>query len=132
MTDAELIALEKKAKAATPTPWETPRGYTIYAGKRHIASAFECYSSDTEEEIPSEQAAANAAFFVAANPAAVLALIAELRQVRERYAWMGLQLAHAGACVNDALDVPVPCRILGVPLGLRGFECAKCWQEAAK
>lgn len=71
MTDTELDALEAAAKAATPGPWNTKEGpdfSEIFAHDKNIAL------------IGSQHA--DAAYIAAANPAAVLELIAELRQTR--------------------------------------------------
>ena len=75
MTDAELDALEVAAKAATPGPWlleelsTRKNGYAIFPAPNGHTLAF--------------VDGADAAFIAAANPAAVLDLIAELRQTKE-------------------------------------------------
>ena len=68
MTDAELLELEQKAKAATPGPWDCG-GVEVFLGEWNPLIAM-CNSED------------NAAYIAAANPAAILELIAELRQAR--------------------------------------------------
>ena len=68
MTDAEIDALEQAAKAATPGPWEISRDdYALFIESR----------KGTVGEIGD---AFDANYISAANPAAILELIAELRQ----------------------------------------------------
>jgi hypothetical protein len=69
MTAQELDVLERKAKAADPT------GFVMYDG-----SSTRLQLVDDEGHVE----AADAAFIVAANPTAVLALIAEVRRLRAR------------------------------------------------
>jgi len=87
MTDTELDALEAAAKAATPGPWEAYHGE-----EHHIIRSFKnkpyssngqiiawCGKMGTEHDWPT------AAYIAAANPAAILELIAELRELKSRY-----------------------------------------------
>ena len=97
MTDAELNALEAAAKAATPGPWVRDGSLSIYgphlqqsqhsngrifianvsAGRNRDDPAF----GDDGSSITGD-GHADAAYIAAANPAAILDLIAELRQTR--------------------------------------------------
>ena len=72
MTDTELDALEAAAKAATPGPWRQ---------SKHDKE-FVCFNDTTlrGSDINGEL---NAAYIAAANPAAVLGLIAELRNTKK-------------------------------------------------
>lgn len=75
MTDEQLSALEAAAKAATPGPW-------VLNGLSVDADGFDiCGCTDWRSPI-NRNGTANAAYIAAANPAAVLDLIAELRKAR--------------------------------------------------
>jgi len=93
MTDAELDALEAAAKAATPGPWivhekypqwvvedsEPPRRHILLPIKRKVTH-HTLGTCDTE--FGWGEATSNAAYIAAANPAAILELIAELRTTK--------------------------------------------------
>jgi len=80
MTDAELTALEAAAKAATPGPWYAYSGGSIVWEQTHEIHSDVCDCGDKRPK--------DTAFIAAANPAAVLDLIAELRQARaEAWEW---------------------------------------------
>lgn len=80
MTD--LDELERRAKAATPGPWEFENCYNLQ--RREFLNGTEVHphvllkTLNGWEPIPSD-----ADFIAAANPQTVLALIAELRALRE-------------------------------------------------
>lgn len=79
----DLDALERLAMLATPGPWtdETEKGETY----PHCVTADGYYIASAHAACPrSEDGAENAAFIAAANPSVVLALIAEVRALRER------------------------------------------------
>lgn len=79
MTDTELDALEAKAKAATPGPWE----YDVEQREYHGVWADGCYI------VPSLHIDAdNCKYIAAVNPTVVLELIAELRQARKERDWL--------------------------------------------
>lgn len=100
----EIEKLNALALAATPGPWEwvenaTGKGTQGGIKARHNASV--CDFGDAEKYYPTEgmePSAADAAYIVAANPATVLALIAEVERLRaaiagaekdaERYRWI--------------------------------------------
>ena len=72
MTDEQIDALEALAKAATPGPWkESLYPFFIQAGDYKIAN------------VTSKNAGDDSAFIAAANPAAILELIADLRKAEE-------------------------------------------------
>ena len=75
MTDTELSVLEALAKAATPGPWYAYTDGSIVWEKTHEIHTAVCDSGEKNKN--------NAAFIAAANPAAFLELIAELRQARK-------------------------------------------------
>ena len=81
MTDAELSELERLAKEATPGPW--PQGkedkeFVLYNG------TFICgCNSAIMRNGDVIDGKTNARYIAAANPAAILELIAELRQARK-------------------------------------------------
>lgn len=88
MTDAELDSLEAAAKAATPGPWEDLSNHpdhlrgTINRGAKHIAICGYLDTWEEERRVTLKEMLANAAYIAAANPSAILSLIAELRQAR--------------------------------------------------
>ena len=103
MTDVELSALEAAAKATTPGPWRT-EGYSILRNSDGIASAQSNGSpeicnvlldGDYDPKTRHERALHNAAYIAAANPAAVLDLIAELRQARAERDWIARKYTDA-------------------------------------
>lgn len=78
----DLDQLESVAKAATPGPWvRHPEDVYSDVGA-HVAFCPTVCSSAPERCISEEQAESNAAYIAAANPAAVLELIEELRTAR--------------------------------------------------
>ena len=130
MTEKELDALETVGQDATPGPWRT-EGYSILRYSDGIASAQSNGSpeicnvlldGDYDPKTRHERALHNAAFIAAANPAAVLELIAELRQARRERDWLAEKNQDA------------PCE-----LGMKclhpdsRFICdpAECWLELA-
>ena len=65
--------LKMLAEAATPGPWSESDGYAgVVAGKQFIAQAYGDRRADCIN---------NAAYIAAANPAAVLELIAEIERL---------------------------------------------------
>lgn len=78
MTEKELDALEAAAKAATPGPWKCP-GRALVVSRMDSSEQLVCDCLSKQFA----QAPKDAAFIAAANPAAVLDLIAELRQAKE-------------------------------------------------
>ena len=106
MTDTELDALEAKAKAATSGPW---------------------WELDTEKDTTVDnQIVKDSIYIAAANPAVILELIAELRQVRRERDWLASQLEGACYSAEDAeycsLHDCNDCK----------YTSAKVWLEAAK
>ena len=73
MTDVELDALEEAARAATPGPWK----HYNYKGSNCVLVSGKVFLPRLKISV------ADTAFIAAANPAAVLELIAELRQAKE-------------------------------------------------
>ena len=83
MTDAELDALEAAAKAATPGPWNVNKEeYAVFIN----------HKKGTIAEIVSYEDCFDAAYIAAAHPAAILELIAELRQTKRKIALMEKEL----------------------------------------
>lgn len=89
MTDAELSAIEQAAKAATPGPWKR-YGYNVFVSDLYQI----CSCLDVTSSTMSVDGMANAEYISAANPAAVLSLIAELRQVKAERDWLAGILAE--------------------------------------
>ena len=104
MTDEQLDSLESAARAATPGPWEKKEGpdfSEIFAKSINIA----LIGSQHED----------ATYITAANPAVVLELIAELRQLQIERDW----LAEKCESMAHALD---PCE----------FYPAYYWKDQAR
>ena len=78
MTEKELDALETAAKAATPGPW-------VIDPILNILSKDEIVYVDGDDSIGYVN---NIKYIAAANPAAVLELIAALRQARAERDWL--------------------------------------------
>lgn len=76
MTDAELDDLEAKAKAATQGPWHRSGDSVIQTA--HV----------TRDVWFIPKAESDVDYIAAANPATVLALIAEVRQLQDKNAWL--------------------------------------------
>ena len=129
MTDAQLATLEAAAKAATPGPWVTDyrQRYVFAEGVNvcEIRGYGELIHMVPESDVI-EQMRNNAAFIATANPAAVLELIAELRQVRRERDWLASQLEGACYSAEDAeycsLHDCNDCK----------YTSAEVWLEAAK
>lgn len=115
MTDVELSALEAAAKAATPGPWYSySDGSLVWEHERNPSVCLRFYKN-------------NAAFIAAANPAAVLELIAELRQTRAERDWLaeknqnapcelGMKCLHPDSIPKNKNHICDP---------------AECWRELA-
>jgi hypothetical protein len=84
MTDTDWTELREKAEAATPGPWEhwDDREGVQGVGADDTVCQMAYLREDDHTHIPYDNARANAAFIAAANPATVLALIAEVEQLR--------------------------------------------------
>jgi hypothetical protein len=100
----DLDSLEAKAKAATPGPWRY--GYEPGFCGELIDPTGEMIASFADEP-----AARDAEFIAAANPAAILALIRELREARanESRFWIGFAekavAAEREACAEGVRSV---------------------------
>lgn len=122
MTDAELNALEASAKAATPGPWEPLSHMDIWVMGPATDRKSICLVGYARDRTENEK---NAAYIAAANPDAILELIAELR---ERTTLLEEIYADLGEKINGACNVcwtythkhwcyyPNLAKILGKPL----------------
>lgn len=92
MTNEQLDALEAAAKAATPGPW----GYDEADEDMAVLGA-------------ESQLVKDAAYIAAANPSAILSLIAELRQVKQRCAQLTKERIYLAKCLeyNNGPDMRV-------------------------
>ena len=81
MTDTELSALEAAAKAATPGPWR-------YEDPLILQQLDKTHWRGVDTDTPN-----NMSYIAAANPAAILELIAELRQTEIERDWLAEVLA---------------------------------------
>lgn len=92
----DLDKLEALSRAATPGPWSDEHNYHLdrhYVNCRNgTKEVCECQHW-VEENIDGN---ANAAFIAAANPAAVLELITELRQTKKERDWLADKLESIG------------------------------------
>lgn len=111
----DLKELERLARAATPGPW-TYDGDTweLSAPSRKGKVEIATIETGWTEPMESEQQA-NIAYILAANPAAILSLIAELEQVKkdaERYRWLAASCRstseHWGGRWSIIIDGPAP------------------------
>ena len=81
MTDTELDALEAAAKAATPGPWKDSFD-DVLAYKDNLLCEYRTLRiKSIDIDIDGEN---NAAYIAAANPTAILELIAELRETKRK------------------------------------------------
>ena len=111
----DLKELERLARAATPGPW-TYDGDTweLSAPSRKGKVEIATIETGWTEPMESEQQA-NIAYILAANPAAILSLIAELEQAKkdaERYRWLAGHCRstseHWGGRWSIVVDGPAP------------------------
>ena len=75
-----LADLKAKAEAATPGPWgvfETGSSITVYLPESYLGNHIACMARGG---VPAEEEFSNAAYIAAANPATILALIAEIER----------------------------------------------------
>jgi hypothetical protein len=89
MTDAELDAIEARAKAATPGPWTAEHEYIaapVPGGRPNGEVIGDFIPSTRSRHVPVQQMRANATFVAAARDD-VPALVAEVRRLTA--AWEG-------------------------------------------
>jgi len=121
MTDTEFSALEAAAKAATPGPWEESFDDVLV---HRYAILCECRTLKIKNVHIDMDGKKNAAYIAAANPAAILELIAELRQARaERNALINYIVEHGGCPISiwDKCPAEQDDPIL----------CKDCWLKSA-
>lgn len=117
MTDEQLADLERLARAATPGPWfcdASNVGCWVSRGTSH---------RDRGESVTDEVSFPDGAFIAAADPLAVLAMVAEVRRLRaevaaerERCAAVVGRLAEPGCgCGECAAARDAAAEILGRP-----------------
>ena len=133
MTDAELDALEAAAKAATPGPWETDyRQRYVFAANGVNVCEIRGYG-ELIHMVPEceavEQMRSNGIYIAAANPAAVLDLIAELRQARAERAWLAAMLSEA--CARNG-SCPFTHWYCGIKQLSCSSACVQDWLDVAK
>ncbi len=122
----DIEKLEALAKAATPGPWERSEGNEVsvsYEGDE----AYCCWEEAGPAQVAggTEQSRADADFIAAANPAAVLELIAEIEVLRKsRTDWQAECLKRGFEYVREPdnhyvlADVPEMADLLGTLLGV--------------
>lgn len=118
MTDTELSELEAKAKAATPGPWKYEDPIIV----RELSEI-----SWQGVDIDKRQ---NMAFIATANPAAILELIAELRQTKAERDWLAKQLENQAICLKKEYSDDELCRLHSC--FCYKIETKTAWLEAAK
>jgi hypothetical protein len=89
----DLKELERLARAATPGPWAINTAGIAKRGEPFKITEIYVYAPETQDDtaicadvidpVTQEPSEANAAYIAAANPAAILSLIAELEQCRK-------------------------------------------------
>lgn len=83
MTQEQINELRKLAEAATPGPWNTsPGGCGIIGPDKQWLGGMNDWVCEYSEEMT--QSENNAAFIAAANPAAILDMIAEVESLRDQ------------------------------------------------
>lgn len=104
MTNEQLAALEAAAKAATPGPWRHP-GRALVVSRMDSSEPLVCDCLSQQFA----QAPKDAAFIAAANPAAILDLIAELRKMKQRCAQLTKERTYLAKCLeyNNGPDMRV-------------------------
>lgn len=131
----DLDTLERRAKAATPGPWEDLSEHpdhlrgTINKGAKHIAGCSWFETPREEQCVTVKEALANAAFIAAANPTVVLELIAEIRHLRGERDCLAKVLSsvsvrgilHPSGGFAPACDYDAP-----------QHRCFQCWLKAAQ
>lgn len=137
---SDYTDLKKKAEAATPGPWVADNSRhegSVNASDRHIGMV----SMYAEKREDIQQNFANQEFIAAANPAAVLDLIAEIGRLKQEnrlltkhnefLASSDSRLAHELRAVKDALGLDFTANVSGevVPLIERLRKLPTCWTE---
>lgn len=120
MTDEQLDALELKAKAATEGMWRCSKKVVF------------CHTVNDDFPVVCDAVGeCDAAFIAAANPAAILELIAELRQARAERDWLASERAASKTCPTCPSERPrgVNCATM---LPDEKTPCKRCWLDAAK
>jgi len=100
MTDAEIAALKAAALKATPGAWKLGRRskFRQYISGRdwdNFAAVYVALDDGVGGAVPSDEGAANAAYIIAAHPAAILALIARLEATERSRDWYRCACAEA-------------------------------------
>lgn len=109
-TDDLISEIEAAAKAATPGPWIQSHRRSVHGGYRteiytdddEVVATASWYPKPLTPTTTGTYRPDNAQFIAAANPANVLALIAELRSLRadaERYRWLRDRIKNKGDMV---------------------------------
>ena len=131
MIDAELSTLESLAKAATPGPWEhlphnNKDAWVITKYQNPESEEYVCSIAFAFGDIQ-EKRNKDAAYIAAANPAAILELIAELWQARKERDWLVDHIIKYGdTCPSE--EVWEKCTAEEAETHL----CTACWLNAAK
>jgi hypothetical protein len=107
MTDEDRMALELAANSATPGPWKSER---LWNGETHLRAAdgelvtrpCTAYARGDTPERP-DLRDRDKAYMEAANPATVLALLAELETLRREVASQRPRLAYATGQAAETL-----------------------------
>ena len=118
MTDAELSALESAARAATPGPWEeSPNPFFIHDGHFTVA------------EVMSHNPGDDSAYIAAANPAAVLELIAMVRSLQNERDYLA---EHRPVRYCPTLQKWETCDLPNFDGPYLPLKCFQCWKESAR
>jgi len=98
ITHEKLDELERKAKAATPGPWEAFNDEALAQVEGEEVTVAHCLGPLFNDDFIS----CDAAYIAAANPAAILALIAQHREAIGELARAEDSLRHGLFCVEKA------------------------------
>ena len=109
MTQEQINELRKLAEAATPGPWNTsPGGCGIIGPDKQWLGGMNDWVCEYSEEMT--QSENNAAFIAAANPAAILDMIAEVESLRDQVNGLTGSLERAEKALKEAQEQqPVLC-----------------------
>lgn len=77
ITPALLADMRKKAEAATPGPW-------VVEQTGEYACDFEIVAPDLDGDFVARATKGDTDFFLAANPAVVMAMVAEIERLRDK------------------------------------------------
>jgi hypothetical protein len=121
MTDEQLDSLEAVARNATPGPWNAV-GQCVADSDRYVLA--NCNTNFSKGQVVS-----NAAYIAAANPAAVLELIAMVRSLQNERDYLA---EHRPVRYCPTLQKWETCDLPNFDGPYLPLQCFKCWKESAR